>query len=221
MTINILYQHLQQDGLIGKSGNIEFELMGIKTVVESRSVIGEVIQDWLYKYISTKNIEYTLAANTQEFPDFYLGGDMIEVKCFDQDRSPNFDVAAFRSYTKSLLTSPERLNAYYLIFSYSMDSDTFAITIKNIWLKRVWEICGPSADLPIKVQRKQGVIVNIRPITWYSQRATFTPFANRKDFVKALEKTMKNNDAPSHELVTNGWLAKVASGYQTVTGHDL
>lgn len=219
MTIKTLYKNLQEDGLIGKSGNIQFELLGIKTVVESRSVIGEILQDWLYKYISLNNMPYTLASNSQAFPDFFLGGDMVEVKCFDRDRSPNFDIAAFRAYTQSLLISPERLDAHYLIFAYSMDNTTFEITIKDIWLKRVWELCGPSADLPVKVQRKQGVIVNIRPITWYSDKATFKAFKDKREFITALEKTMKNHDAASHQLIRDGWINKVVSGYESVTGN--
>ncbi|MAQ70730.1 MAG: hypothetical protein CL565_00905 [Alphaproteobacteria bacterium] len=221
MTIQILHKNLKDGGLIGQSGCIEFELMGIKTLVESRGVIGEIIQDWLYKYIASKNMPFTLAASTQDFPDFYLGGDMVEVKCFDGDRGANFDIAAFRAYVRSLLISPERLDAYYLIFSYSMSNSTFEVTIENMWLKRVWELCGPSEELPIKVQRKQGVIVNIRPITWHSKRAKFKPFKDKKEFLIALEKTMKNHDVPSHQLVRDGWLKQVISGYKTATGDDL
>ncbi len=86
----------------------------------------------------------------------------MEVKSFDYDASPNFDIANFMTYRNSLLSHPYRLDSNYLIIGYSMKG--FNIEIKDVWLKKVWEITGPMANYGLNLQVKYGEIVNIRPI---------------------------------------------------------
>ena len=86
-----------------------------------------------------KNITFVEMDNTQEFPDFILDpfdreNNLLEVKAFNYDAGPGFDIANFESYCDSVRIKPYRLNADYLIFFYSMN-DT-EIKIKNIWLKK-------------------------------------------------------------------------------------
>lgn len=222
-----LHQQLQNDGLLTVKGKIRFDLMGLNTIVKTRSVVGDVIQDWLENYLQSKGYQYQNPTHTQQFPDFYLSSgskspskEMLEVKCFDGARSANFDVANFEAYCQSLLTNPERLDSYYLIFSYTMDKSTFEVSIKNVWLKRVWEITGPSENWPVKFQIKKGVIYNIRPISWYSTRSKYKPFNNRKEFITSLSKCISRYTGTNH-LHKAGWYSQIESGYKTATGNDL
>lgn len=222
-----LYQGLLDDGILTTTGKIKFDLMGTNTIVKTRSVVGDVMQDWLENYLKNKKYTFENPAHTQQFPDFYLSSSpnandrtMLEVKCFDGARSANFDVANFEAYCQSVLNNPDRLDSDYLIFSYEMNPNTFDVSVKNIWLKKVWEITGPSENWPVKFQIKKGVIYNIRPITWYSSRSKYKAFASRKDFVKAMSTCISRYTGTNH-LHKAGWYNKVASGYKTVTGNDL
>ena len=103
--------------------------------------------------MKTNSVYYRLVDNTQEFPDFFLDEqkndvNLLEVKCFT--KSANFDIANFMSYCTSVMQNPHRLNADYLIFEYLADQN--GITIKNIWLKKVWEICSSSDRSAVKIQ---------------------------------------------------------------------
>ena len=176
-----LYDKLIESGIVGANGATYFELHGIKTLVQDKSVIGNIIQEWLASFMKKHKITFAVPDNSQEFPDYFVeesNGDhgLLEVKCFK--KSPNFDVANFMAYCRSLSDEPRRLDAQYLIFEYAPSKD--GIAIKNLWLKKVWEITGASERSAVKIQWKQNQAVNIRPATWYSQRSEYPPFATRK-----------------------------------------
>lgn len=81
----------------------------------------------------------------------------------------------------------------YLIFGYDM-SDDGIVTIKDVWLKKVWEITRRMDGWPINLQVKQGVVHKIRPGVWYSQRPGNIPmFKRMEDFLAAIEETMYQN----------------------------
>jgi hypothetical protein len=96
-------------------------------------------------------------------------------------------IANFDSYCNSLTTKSYRLDSDYLIFAYRMEGSKIEIT--NIWLKKVWEIAGPSGTYPLKVQEKKSIIYNIRPVIWYSTRSKFLPFNSKGEFLDALNET--------------------------------
>lgn len=141
--------------------------------------------------------------------------DLMEVKCFTG--SPNFDVANYDAYVRSLTVNAYRLDADYLIFEYVIPPT--GIQIKNIWLKKVWEISGPSGRSPVKIQWKQSNPVNIRPSTWYSTTTTFKPFTSRLDFVKALEQVVNMSGVSSH--IQRNWFRNVSTLYTAQTGNAL
>jgi len=220
MSAEKLLEQLRQSGVIGARGETYFELNGLKTLVLDTSIVGNVIQEWLKCFMDAHGITYRIKNNTQEFPDFLMDANseqsgLLEVKCFK--KSPNFDVANFQAYTRSLLESPYRLNADYLIIEYGELEQ--GISIKNIWLKKVWEICSASERSPLKIQWKQGVPFNIRPATWYSKKSTYPPFSSRYEFVQALKKVL-DTSAISGGL-QKGWFDKVSKKYKEQTGMDL
>lgn len=220
MTAQKVYDKLMKTGIISATGEVTFEMQNIKTVVKDSSIVGNVMQDWLKSFLDTHSIAYRLKANTQEFPDFLMhptkdDSELLEVKCFK--KSPNFDVANFQAYARSLLDKPYRLDANYLIFEY-IDLHG-GIAIKNIWLKKVWEICCDSERSPLKIQWKQGVPVNIRPATWYAKNPTYTPFNSRKDFVIAVKKVLDTSSVSAG--LQKDWFKKVSEKYKLQTGNDL
>lgn len=221
-----VYSRLINDTkIIGEKGFITFFLKGLDIKVQSRDSVGNMIQEWIKTWLANEGIHTKPIPNTQDFPDFQLDAEnpmlgMLEVKSFDYDKSANFDVAAFLAYRRSLLKHPYRLDSNYLILGYSMSGHE--IEIKDVWLKKVWEITGRSADWPLKCQVKQGEIVNVRPIKWYNNaRTKFKPFGSALEFVKAFDETQRQWARTQRDEVTSTWLTKVTTGYKKATGRDL
>jgi len=220
MSAQAVYNKLMQTGIINATGEVTFEMQNIKTIVKDSSIVGNVMQDWLKSFLDSHQIAYRLKANTQEFPDFLMHStrddiELLEVKCFKQ--SPNFDVANFQAYARSLLDKPYRLDANYLIFEY-IDLHG-GIAIKQIWLKKVWEICCDSERSPLKIQWKQGVPVNIRPATWYAKKPKYNTFTTRKEFVTAVKKVLDTSSVSAG--LQKDWFKKVSEKYKLQTGNDL
>jgi hypothetical protein len=217
-----LYNKLQEADIKDKVGDTTFNFLGVATKIKAKSSVGYVFQDWMEKWMKIKGIQCRVPSNSQEFPDFYLHPtlntkDLLEVKTFDADASPNFDVANFDAYTRSVKTNAFRLDADYLIFSYKMNGGDFLIC--DFWLKKIWEITCPSNKYAIRTQNKQGLIINIRPANWYSKKTSYKPFTTRRKFVEALYETLMKY--PQRKNVSNNWLKEVKQNYKQHTGNDL
>ena len=192
MEASAVYEKLISTDLVNSVGNIKFTLGNREVIVESRDSVGNLIQNWFEDWLREYFPSAEKNQNTQEFPDFFLHPQnkktgLLEVKTFDYDNGPGFDIANFDSYCKSLESKSYRLDSDYLIIAYQMNGAD--IQIREIWMKKVWEIAGPSGPYPLKVQEKKGVIYNIRPSTWYSERAQYKPFNNKMEFLKAIDET--------------------------------
>lgn len=205
--------------IIGETAVINFTLRDLVISIETKDTVGNLLQEWLKAWLMNEKIEFEENTNSQVFPDFYLDkhnqkNDLLEVKSFDWKRGPGFDLANFDSYCNSLLVNAYRIDSDYLIFAYEMTGSV--ITIKNVWLKKIWELACPSGPYPIKVQEKKSIIYNIRPSTWYSTRSTFKPFSSKEEFLSALNETRYQYPQTRH---TNGhWLQNVIKNYQEHTG---
>lgn len=219
MSSQFLYEKLQQTWIIWARWETYFKLNGIEAIINDSSIVGNIIQEWLKRFMLINNIPFKTIANTQEFPDFLMwesdDKDLLEVKCFK--KSPNFDISNFLAYARSLLVKPYRLNADYLIFEYI--EVHWWIIIKNIWLRKVWEICWPSERSPIKIQWKQWIPMNIRPAIWYSNRTKFPPFLSRREFVHAIRQVIDTSSI-AHSLQRN-WETKVAELFKEQTWEEL
>jgi type II restriction enzyme len=223
LTSQEFYEKLITDyKIIGELGVINFTLKDLTISVETKDTVGNLLQEWIKAWLRKMDIEFVENSNTQKFPDFYLNNDnrkieLLEVKSFDWNRGPGFDLANFDSYCTSLLTDAYRLDSDYLIIAYQMKGSS--ISIKDVWLKKIWQLSCPSGTYPIKVQEKKSVIYNLRPSTWYSERSTFKPFANKEDFLAALNETRYQYPQTRH---TNGhWLQNVLKNYMEHTGIKL
>ena len=214
----------RKEELIGVRGTIDAHFHGLSFVIKNRNIVGNMIQEWVGEWLKARKIDFAVKPNTQAYPDFFLNPsnktiDLLEVKAFDYNRSANFDVSNFQGYCRSLKIDSFRLHADYLIFAYAMD-ELGEITIKKMWLKKVWEICGPSDAYPIKVQQKQKVIYNIRPVVWFSMgKPRYPPFETLQEFVLALRDTLMKYPRTKDESGT--WLNDVTKNYVETTGKEL
>lgn len=208
--------------IIGETGVINFTLKDLTISIETKDTIGNLLQEWLKAWFQQMDIEFVENENTQKFPDFYLDSSnkktgLLEVKSFDWDRGPGFDLANFDSYCNSLLTDAYRIDSDYLILAYQMKGST--LSIKNVWLKKIWELACPSGTYPIKVQEKKNIIYNLRPSTWYSDRIKFKPFESKEDFLKALNET--RYQYPQTRPTNGHWINNVMKNYAEHTGVKL
>lgn len=202
-------------------GSVEIILGGISAKYHGKDAIGDLLQEWLGEWLRQKNFYFRQPLNTQEFPDFLLtespNSGFLELKTFNADASPAFDIANFDSYCTSLLRIPERIDADYLIISYKMIDAQ--LSIDNIWLKKVWEMTSPSGQDPIKLQVKRNQIYNLRPCTWYSNRLQYQAFKNKIDFLQAIAET--HSMYPQCDKYKENWLQIVKNKYFETTGVTL
>lgn len=202
-------------------GSVEIILGGISAEYKGKDAIGDLLQEWLGEWLSQNKFYFRQPTNTQEFPDFLLtessNSGFLELKTFNAEASPAFDIANFDSYCTSLLIIPERIEADYLILSYKMVNAE--LSIDNIWLKKVWEITSPSGQDPLKMQVKRNQVYNIRPCTWYSNKLRYKPFSNKIEFLKAISNTL--DLYPQCDKYKNNWLNNVKSKYLENTGIKL
>jgi type II restriction enzyme len=179
-------------------------------------IVGGAIQDWFGEWLKKENIEYTKPSNTQSFPDFILDqNDYLEIKCFNFTAGPAFDIANYGAYIESLLLHPERLDASYLIFAYSMTNKV--VKIEEIWLKNIWEIAGTSQTNILEIQKKRDEPVNIRPKKWYVENNK--NFKSKFEFIEALHESALHFSYPrSH---TEKWLETLIDRYIEKTGNPI
>ncbi len=213
-TAQEVFNLLKKQHIEKYNGNISLNLMNISVALTDKSAVGYIFQEWLASWLSKNKINFEVNLNTQEFPDFYLNPgrhnrNLLEVKTFDIEASANFDIANFDAYCRSLETKAYRLDADYLIFGYSFVDGL--LTIKEVWLKKIWEITSPSARFSVKTQVKQDIIYNIRPCTWWSDKAEYKAFETKGDFVKALYKTLI--EYRGNKKIADHWIKSVEAGY--------
>lgn len=145
-----------------------------------------------------------------------LDSNWLEIKSFTG--SPNFDIAAFRSFINLVVEKPWKLHSKHLLIKYKMEDGV--VEIERIWLKNLWEICSTSGTWPVKVQYKNKVIVNIRPATWYSERTDFKPFESLEDFLAAMEETIYQYP-DTRVTIALHWKDKLIESYERHYGVHL
>ena len=193
ITAQELYTALGNLHLERQIGVISFNLAGVSVNIDTTDTVGITLQAWLKQYLTDNDIYFSEPANTQEFPDFFLDNNeafkhMLEVKAFNYNATPAFDIANFESYCSSVKDKPYRLDADYLIFGYTMN-DSGDITVKKVWLHKIWQIAGTSQRFPLKTQVKRDMIYNIRPNTDF-KAGNKGPFRSKDDFLLAIYKTL-------------------------------
>lgn len=226
ITIEQAYEELVSKFKINNaSGNIQFNLKDFQIVVKQPNVVGNIIEEWLSDYW-LEHKKYNVIHNLgQTAPDFWFDPDnkeheLLEIKCFDYiNRGPSFDIANFQSYIREIIDKPYRLHSKYLAIGYGMDVESGLVTIHQVWLKNVWELCCSSANRPIKVQEKKNVIYNIRPSVWYGNHSNFPTFESLEDFLAAIEQTIY--DYNQTRPIAENWLKNLKESYKKFYGVSL
>jgi type II restriction enzyme len=209
---------MSEDKILEVKGQIKFYLGEVSIVVKQRDVVGNIMQEWLEGWLRQNKVSYKLNKNTQMPPDFYLNPDdltseLLEVKAFNYDATPGFDIADFNAYQSEIIDHPYMLHTKYLIFGYQMQEDGYVV-IKKLWLKNVWEICRRMENWPLNLQIKDKVVHKIRPCTWYSntKRVVYRPFDSLEDFISAMEQTVYQN--PKTREKSGEWLTLFKKSYE-------
>lgn len=225
LTSREVYDRLvNEDRILDISGQIRFFLGDVNIIVKQKDVVGNIIQEWLQGWLDARGVEYAPSENTQMPPDFFLNPDdmtkgLLEVKAFNRNASPGFDIADFRMYQREIIAKPYMLDVDYLIFGYSM-SDDGQVVIQDLWLKKVWEITRRMDAWPINLQVKNNVVHKIRPGVWYSERPSkYKMFENKEDFISAIEQTVWQNPDTRQESGT--WKSRFLTSYLTYYGERL
>lgn len=212
---------VNDDNILQIEGQIKFFLGDVDIVVKQKDVVGNIIQEWLQGWLIKRGIEYAVSDNTQMPPDFYLTPgnltkNLLEIKAFNRSATPAFDIADFRMYEEEIVDKPYMLNVDYLIFGYEMSNDGI-VTIKDLWLKKVWEITRRSEAWPLNLQVKANVVHKIRPGVWYSKKPRdFLMFENLEDFISAVEQTVWQNPKTREESGT--WKNNFLDSYEAFYG---
>lgn len=225
LTAQQVYNKLiNDDRILDLQGQIKFYFGDVDIIVKQKDVVGNIIQEWLQGWLEKREIEYAPNENTQMPPDFFLNpdnrtGNLLEVKAFDRTKSPGFDIADFRMYEEEIIEKPYMLDVDYLIFGYDM-SDDGVVTVKDLWLKKVWQITRRMDDWAINLQVKQGVVHKIRPGVWYSNRPGNIPmFTCLEDFISAIEETVYQNPKTHNSAAT--WKRSFLANYEAFYGTRL
>lgn len=222
LTAQEVYHRLVDDYRITeKKGCVKFNIGEVSITATTRDSIGTLIQNWVKEWLIKEGVEAEENPNTQTAPDFFLDLDnktkeWLEVKAFYN--SPNFDIADFVPYGNELSNHIHMLDENFLIFQYDLNEDTGEVSIIDVWLKKVWEICGSSSLYALNVQAKapdrnnpeQKQIFKIRPVTWYSTRGRFKPFNSVEYFLCALEE-LRSVDPRTRNDIT--WKSRIEKAY--------
>jgi type II restriction enzyme len=222
VTANEIYDLLVNEFKIKEQiGSVEIILGGISAKYEGKDAIGDLLQEWLGEWLKQNNIYYREPSNSQAFPDFLLNEDdksgFLELKTFNSKAGAAFDVANFDSYFSSLMIIPERIDADYLIFSYKMTGSE--LYIKDVWLRKVWQITSKSKPNPLKLQTKKKQPYNIRPCSWYAKKPKFPHFEKKIDFIEAISLT--NEKYNTRDNYNSEWKDIVKAKYLENTGVNI
>ena len=159
---------------------------------------------------------YAVSVLMQNHPEEKVFGDITKIEASE---IPGFDIADFRMYSEEIIEKPYMLDVDYLIFGYDMGDDGI-VTIKDVWLKKVWEITRPMEEWSINLQVKQGQVHKIRPGVWYSKKPRdFYMFENLEDFISAVEQAVFQNPKTHENAGT--WRSKFLKSYQNFYGEKL
>ena len=177
-------------------GHIQFLIKGKRYEITSSDVIGGVVQDWIGQFLASRD-ELKLLKNTetQDFPDYFLDSRKscaFEVKCYNVNGSPGFDLANFERYLDAVDGKRRALfvDADYLVIGYRQSKA--GISLEKFMLKKIWQMTGPSDKYPISLQVKRKIPFNIRPKNFTSEKIIRTGlFTSSDEFLAALDKAAK------------------------------
>ena len=210
--------------LDNKIAKIYIEFLGIKSETLNKDSIGSIIQTWLEEWFIDQKIYFSKTKNSQERPDFFISKDrnkgFLEIKAFL--KSPSFDIQSWNAFLNLMLITPNHIYADYLIFEYEILNNSFRI--KNLYLKKIWEISRPmnsqqaKINWPVNVQYKNNEIVNLRPRSDLNGEKYFN---SEKEFLIAIQKTIDMYKKSDKRFKKGKWLEKVKKTFKRINKREL
>lgn len=225
LTAQEIYDKLiYEDKIKTIAGQIRFHLGDVEIIVKHKDVVGNILQEWLEGWLVKNEIEFDPNPNTQMPPDVFLlpedhTKNLLEIKAFNRESSPAFDIADFKAFVRELVERPYHLDTDYLIFGYIMDADTGDVIVKDLWLKKIWEITKTMDTWPITVQYKNGILQKMRPGNWYTTRGNAHMFESKEDYLSAFEETIYQNPETRNQGAQ--WKNKFKRSYRNYYGEDI
>lgn len=215
---------INEDKIKTIQGQIRFHLGDVSIIVKKKDVVGNILQEWFEGWLSAKSIDFAPNPNTQMPPDVFLDPDdltknLLEIKAFNREAAPGFDIADFKAFVNELIEKPYHLDTDYLIFGYVMDEATGDVIIKDLWLKKIWEITKTMSSWPITVQYKNNTLNKMRPGNWYSTKSNSKVFESKEDYLAAFEETIYQN--PDTRSQAAQWKNKFKRSYKNHYGVDI
>ena len=210
-----------EDKILEEEGQIKFHFANVDIIVKQKDVVGNIIQEWLQGWLNKNGIDYAPNACFPQwdtrFLDFVAVSDYVIQFLLLLIHAQKCGLGV-RMYEEELIDKPYMLYVDYLIFGYEM-SDEGIVTIKDLWLKKVWEITRRMEDWPINLQVKSGVVHKIRPGVWYSEKNKMPMFKCVEDFLSAIEQTVWQNPKTKEE--SGLWRVKFLKNYKKYFGSSL
>lgn len=206
------------------TGQIRFHLGDVSIIVKQKDVAERVFSEWLDGWLTARNITFEPNANSKMLPDVYLCPEdhtkgLLEIKAFNRESRPAFDIADFKAFVNELIEKPYHLDTDFLIFGYVMDAQTGDVIVKDVWLKKIWEITKPMDSWPITVQYKNGILQKMRPGNWYTPRSNMRTFQSKEDYLAAFEETIYQN--PETRAQGAQWKNRFKRSYRNHYGQDI
>ncbi len=225
LTAKQIYDKLiLEDDIRSLKGQIRFHLGNVSIIVKRKDIVGNIVQEWLEGWLVARGVEFDPNPNTQMPPDVFLNPDnhaehLLEIKAFDRESSPAFDIADFKAFVNELIEHPYHLDTDFLIFGYKMDEKTGDVVILDLWLKKIWEITKTMDNWPITVQYKNGILQKMRPGNWYTTRGNNKVFASKEHYLAAFEETIYQN--PETHALGAQWKNRFKRSYKNHYGTDI
>lgn len=206
---------ITQDRLEGQHGTITINFANRSHVYSGNDVIGNCLQEWLPNWFEHLGVDIKPGDNTQSFPDFVAHFENVsydvEVKAWNYNNSPAFDIANFSSFLATTYESPGKLDASYFILGYRPMDDGFSqgFVVEKVYLKHIWQITSPSTKYPIGLQVKRGQPYAMRPFNF--SRNGSGSFADRTEFIYAVKNTFELFPNAVIPFSPDEWLDRVLS----------
>lgn len=217
MEINNIFDlfNITKNKLEGQHGTITINFANRSHVYSGNDVIGNCLQEWLPNWFEFLGVNIVPGEHTQDFPDFIAVFNNIsydvEVKAWNYNNSPAFDLANFQSFLETTFYSPGKLNAYYFILGYIPMSDGFSegFKVEKVYLKNIWEITSPSTKYPIGLQVKRNQPYAIRPTSFHKNPGK--AFQSKEEFIFAVKSAYEMFPSTSLKFTPEEWLKRVLS----------
>lgn len=213
--------------LLNKYGSIMVHFNNVPMAYTGRDIIGNSLQEWLPNWFEFIGVDIRSNPRTQTFPDFriHLHSEVydFEIKCWNNNSTPGFDIANFNSFVSTLPNDPSQLNAYYFLLGYrplveGVDFEK-GFKVEEIYMKRIWELCGPTPTYPTPIQRKQGQPYALRPANFPNSRANI--FESRAEFVYAIAELIDSYPNPVWSFNGREWYDLVKESFEEKYGEQL